>query len=455
MSELMVGAGKAKMNPPKEIFPIPHFGGVNFEGQKHDLYARAIFIDNGGVKFLFLSTDAGKEADDELKSEIGRRFNIDPDNILAVSTHNHSAPDWDGSGMMGTDPQEMKIKGLAFRKVVVSAIYSAVQQAIDGMRKARYGYKSGKSYININRDLKDEDGNWIQAPNFEGFSDKTLACVRFEDEQGKPIAFFLNYGCHANTAFCVKDIDGKEKVTPGFPGICCDFIERRYNDSVVCMWSSGAAGDQNVIFSSEGFPRRYETDGHSNAVATPPGTQYMLQEYFGQIHAIDALHVLEHMDCSETDMPIHIFTTSVNIDKQKFPENTDRFLVWVMANNAYEKYRPELLVDGKPPKKEFPVMEPDGTFPMEMKLIVLGNIALIGTGGEIYAKIGKKIKDASPMTNTIVVTHCGLGGGAYMASDDSADHNVFEYFGRARPGRIDETILKGEDVLFRAAGLKK
>ena len=450
MGTLRVGAGRALMNPQEWLYPIPHFGDVSFGGLLQDLYARVIVIDQDGEKFVLITTDSGDEREDELWQQLADEFSLEKDHILALSIHNHSAPGWDGHGMMGVDREQMRVKGLAFREVVITAIRKALADALASLRPARYGFAEGDSYINVNRDMQDEDGNWVQGQNFRGFSDKTLATIRFEELDGTPIAFFLNYGCHATTAFCVKDVDGYEKVTPGFNGIACEFIERRYDNKVVCMWSSGAAGDQNPIFCSEATPRIYETDGYSELTATPPGTQYLIQKFHGHTHAFDALHILEHMTCSGEEMPITIRQTFVDIEKQKFPEGTDRFLVWVMANNAYWKHRPEMIVNGRPPKKEYPVMEPDGTFPMELKLWQLGDIALVGVGGEIYSEIGWKMKKASPMANTIVLTHCGLSGGGYTLSDASKDHNVFQYFGMVRPGDIDGRLERGVRQLFEA-----
>ena len=42
------------------------------------------------------------------------------------------------------------------------------------------------------------------------------------------------------------------------------------------LWTNGASGDQNPMFSSEGFPRVYEKDGYTETTQTPPGTQYIL-----------------------------------------------------------------------------------------------------------------------------------------------------------------------------------
>lgn len=97
-----------------------------------------------------------------------------------------------------------------------------------------------------------------QGQNYAGFSDKTLAVMKWEDYDGNLIAAFLNYCCHGTCAFTRRDVDGKIKTSPEFMGYACNYVQERYGGTPVIIWSSGAAGDQNPLFSSEGFPRTHE-----------------------------------------------------------------------------------------------------------------------------------------------------------------------------------------------------
>ena len=63
----------------------------------------------------------------------------------------------------------------------MAGIHKAVEGAIASLRPARYGFGTGESYINTNRDQLFEDGFWMQGQNYAGFSDKTLAVMKWEE----------------------------------------------------------------------------------------------------------------------------------------------------------------------------------------------------------------------------------------------------------------------------------
>ena len=79
---------------------------------------------------------------------------------------------------------------------------------------------------------------------------------------------------------------------------------------------------------------------------------------------------------------------------------------------------------------------------MKQQIIVLGDIALVGIPAEIYAQIGRDIKEASLFRNTIVITDTDNGCG-YVLDKSSADHDVFQSFSRVIPGSADELIING------------
>ena len=61
------------------------------------------------------------------------------------------------------------------------------------MVPAKWGYGTGKSYFNVNRDYPNEDGYWSQIDNYDGPSDKTLSVIKFTDDEDRLIAAVLNY----------------------------------------------------------------------------------------------------------------------------------------------------------------------------------------------------------------------------------------------------------------------
>ncbi|MBS6952615.1 MAG: neutral/alkaline non-lysosomal ceramidase N-terminal domain-containing protein [Enterocloster asparagiformis] len=455
MSQLMVGAGKACITPPADMFPMHRYETVYFEGILADLYARAVLLDNGSERFLFISTEADPALYKKDRQAIADEYKIPEDHIMTTCCHNHSAPHWgDRRSPYGDDREADLRQHREYGKIVMNGVRRAIDGAISSLKPARYGYGTGESYINTNRDELFEDGYWMQSQNYGGISDKTLAVMKFEDLDGNLIAVVLNYCCHGTTAFCVKDTDGKVKLTPGFMGYACDFVEKRFAGAVepVVLWTSGAAGDQNPLFSSEGFPRVYELDGYTESIPTPPGTQYMIQKHWGYTHAMDTIRALKNIICTKSSMEIRTATTTVELQGQRAPEGVDMQLNRLFCDNFVRLYRPELFEGGKRPEKKLATMIPEGVVPLPMQLAVLGDVAFVGAAAEPYVEIGLKCKAASPFKNTVIVTHTAAEKAGYILSDAAACHTVFQSFSKVRPGNNDKPIVDGmlkmfEDVL--------
>ena len=118
------------------------------------------------------------------------------------------------------------------------------RRAMDRRQPARVGYGAGVSYFNVNRDaIHPDTKRWYQGPNLTGESDKTLAVLSFVAPDGKPIALFVNYAMHP-ISFYLRGI-----VSADFPGDASRYIESVYGDDVVVVWSQGAEGDQNPLYS--------------------------------------------------------------------------------------------------------------------------------------------------------------------------------------------------------------
>ncbi len=452
MYELKVGAAEAGINPPSSLFPFRKYENSFLEGSLDELKVKAIVLDNGETRFLILGMDVGDSLDGDEKQAITDKYGFDYEHILNFNTHNHSAPFWgDKPGPRGPKPEDQARCEHEYAKTVVAGIQKAIEGALESLRPARYGFGTGLSYINTNRDQLFEDGFWMQGQNYAGFSDKTLAVLKFEDMNGKLIAALLNYCCHGTCAFTRKDVDGKIKTSPEFTGYACNYVQQRYGGDPVIVWSSGAAGDQNPLFSSEGFPRMYEPDGYSESVDTPDGTQYLIQRHWGFQHGVDAIKVIESIKDMKSRMRITTASTIVKLDGQKAPEGADMQYNRLLIDNFLRGYRPELFEGGKRPEKKLVEMIPEGTVDLRMQLAILGDTAFVGQAAEPYCMIGYKCKEASPFKNTVVVTHTDGRKAGYILDDASADHKVFQSYAKVRPGNNDDKIVKGMLDMFEDA----
>ncbi|KAJ8135465.1 hypothetical protein OY671_011322, partial [Metschnikowia pulcherrima] len=156
--------------------------------------------------------------------QVDKESGIPATNVSSTATHTHSA-----GGPRGADYVEK----------IVEAVRSANQRSTP----ARMGYVTGASYITVNRQIIDPKTNrWREGANYQGPSDKTVAVLAFESSTGEPIAVYYNYAVHAVIA------GQSDQVSGDIPGAASRYVEESFDDRVVAVWSTAAAGDQNPVY---------------------------------------------------------------------------------------------------------------------------------------------------------------------------------------------------------------
>lgn len=172
----------------------------------------------------------------------------------------------------------------------------------------------------------------------------------------------------------------------------------------------------------------------------PDGASFALMELYGQRQGIDAIRCLESIDASSDTMQLYFGKNTVELPAQKAPEGADMGYNRLLADNLVRKVTGATEIPER--KLDEMVPDPDNPVIMKQQIIVLGDIAPVGIPAEIYAQIGRDIKEASLFRNTIVITHTDNGCG-YILDKSSADHDVFQSFSRVIPGSADELIING------------
>ncbi len=438
---LEVGAGKASLDPTDDMYPMPtHFDVCG--GRYDSCCCRALAIKAENQQILMISfelSDMPKVAD--FRKKIADGTGIDEEDILLSVTHNHSSPCDEN---IFPQPEEILKRCEEYKQIEIDAAVAAGKQALSSLRKAGICYGETKSYINVNRDYLSPGGYWVEAPNYTGVSDKTLSLVKFTDEDGRLIAAILNHCTHATCIYKQKDVDGIKKTSGNFPGIACRWLEQKYKDKPVILWTSGAAGDQNPVL-CHGVQLEYP-DGYSTQAAYPDGTGYLQMEFIGRRHAIDADEKLCLMEDYQTDISIYHEIKTVNLLRQSIIRNDTEKSEYRMGGfglrTEQDKVMPPLVPKTRP--------EPDNPVKVRMELLILGDIAVIGVGAELYCSLGKKLKEASPFRKTFVVTHIDNHVG-YVLDEESREHKTFQAFNEVVPGTSEPILLKAEKEMFSHA----
>lgn len=457
---LKVGAGKVCINPTPDLYPIPSSfadWGIDpllQECPYDDMFVRTIAIDNGREISVLMSWETmGYPGPPTLLEDLSREFGIPKTNFMICGTHNHSCAKDYHIGAHNGSPAEVAFHE-KYWVIEMAAARESLRHALDTMRPAKYGYGTAESYMNVNRDLQTPRGYWVEGKNFAGYSDRTLATIKFVDLEGKLIAAFCNYPMHNTCIHMMKDFDGKSKTSGNVSGIACRYAEEHYGNDAVIAWSSGAAGNQNPVMSHN---LQYEySDGYSTSVRIPDGVGFMLMEYCGRTHGADMVRGIDEISAFSENMPIRHVFKDILIPTQKRADGVTGRATIRQGGNTIRDWD-EIPYGQLPEMPYFPEMidDPEHPFNLQMQLHTFGDIAIVCVNAEIYCEIGRDMKEASPFRKTIVVTHTDRNENraGYIMDKSAAlrKEKVFQAFTKIKPGGADELIVQNELEMFDLA----
>ena len=447
---LRVGAARIDITPAADPANPPS---GKYAHEK--LYLRAIVLDNGAARAALIGADQSMLFENvwaAASKQVAAELNCPVENIVLSMTHTHSA--WgpgdqpfrrfgQAGGPGGRPPAP---DPNAPPPPIVGKILDAVKQAKTTLQPARVGFGTGLSYLNVSRDNVDTDTHlWTQAPNLNGPSDKTVAVVKFESLEGEPIAVYMTYAMHPVNGF-LSDI-----ISADFCGAASRHVEQAYGDRIVAVFAQGASGDQNPLYlraSTNVMASRYGTK-ITGDVMTRERVEAPLRDGKVQAHKADpqAIDVMERVMESEGvllgEEVIRVMTNTRRMDPAPVLSAAQTTLT------CPGRKRLDNAREGTPGEYE------DGD-PVHIRLGLLrvGNIALCSANAEIYTAIGLKLKAASPLANTLLVTPAnGMANSGYVPNDSSFGAYTFQVLGsRLKPGCAEDGIVNGLVDLIQASG---
>ena len=411
---LRVGAARVDVTPSEGELP------TNSRGVLDRLYARAIVLDNGATSAALITVDDGIVTDQTWQTvaqQVERELGIPPMNVLLTATHTHSA---------------VRQRGPEYARKIAESVRLAKQK----LAPARVGYGTGVSYINVNRQIVDpKTGRWWEGANYEGPSDKTVAVLTFESLDGAPIAVYYNYAVHAVIAGQLDQVSGD------IPGAASRYVEESFDDRIVAVWSTGAAGDQNPIYFQQTYDLReirikdYATRGIDISNAMPPGgegldrsnptvarlmnQQRQMVASMGQLLGEEVLHVMRGIERTQTAVPLYGSQTTVRCPgRERTNEGRAGFA------GTYKDADPVEI---------------------RLGLLRVGDVMIGTVNAEVFTLIAQRLKRESPYKATMLATLTnGAARSGYIPDDASFGKYTFEVLSsRLQPGCAESAIVNG------------
>jgi neutral ceramidase len=397
------------------------------------VYVRAIVLDNGVARAALVSVESGQFDWTATLKGVATELDCPVENVIISGTHTHSGSATQAPRPGGTPPPA----------VASPPILEAVRQARGALQPARVGFGTGTVYLNVNRDaIHPETRKWTQYSNPDAPSDKTVAVLAFFKPTGQPIAVYVNYAMHPIDGYVLGIVSGD------FPGAMSRYVEKAFGEGPVVAFSQGSSGDQNPLYLRPS----------NNAMASRAGneiTGFEINREASEGPLRDAAYKGPAARDADPKVIDGLFRF-IESEGQILGEEVIRVMTWTQRTTSDVRILGLRKVVSCPARKRTngDPLDPrtregvEGTYedapPVGLQIGVLGigTVALASVNGEIYARIGLRAKDESPLKNTVLVTSANGRIGGYLPDDASYGHQTFQVLNTVvKPGCAETAIV--------------
>lgn len=410
MGQLMLGYAREDFTPD---WPVRMNSQCTALEVWHNIFATALYFSDGEEQALVISLDLRELHDfflEPIRPLIAEKTGVREENIVFVTTHNHSCPDVGASATVDNLVQwREKLGHPAMLRAAVAAVADA--KPVTKME----GGTAVSQQISFVRRYRLEDGTWkgiatanaSKAPRVahESQADLQLRVVRLYRQGGKDV-ILMNYQTHAAGALSMF----KDKLNADFCGEMRDTVEEA--TGALSVYLQGACGNTNYFtylpHEKQFEMRDYRDVGVSlaktalsalaHAEELPLGAlQVRSQQFMGYVN-----HTLDHL------API-----AREIGQMDDPEEALKAMRAAGINNRYER-------SGIVRRAEMPAQRN-----AELCSIAFGGFAMAFCPHEMFDELGMRLRAASPYEMTFPCNYAQCYRG-YMPDHRMVPHGEYE-----------------------------
>lgn len=268
------GLAKAVITPDTSVWLAGYGGKRAPEGKLHDLYMKALALEDAqGKRVVLITSDfqgVPKVMSDPVFAEVKDRYGIERDQIMLTFSHNHCGPRL-GDDLVDYYPVEAEQVALvdAYTEKMVDLAVELVGDALQDLRPAKLQQGKGTCSFAVNRrNNREADVPALLAAGtpLAGPVDHDVPILTVTRPDGSLAAVLFGYACHPTTlSFTYWCGD--------YPGFAQIEIEQQH-PGAMALFVNTCGGDQNPL------PRRTvelcEKYGHMLAVGVEEALQQPL-----------------------------------------------------------------------------------------------------------------------------------------------------------------------------------
>ena len=427
---LKAGVAKVDITPPLGIqmwgYDDRKAGAT---GVLDPLYARVLVLEAGETRLALVALDLGRcfgpgslaQIREHAKQSAGISY------VFVVASHTHSGPVIEDYYPDGTP---------AWETSAVEKIGKAIEEAHAHSVDARLGTGYGVTYIGHNRLRLNPDGsvtwferNLTKVPTAP--VDPTVAVLRIDTADGKPLAILVNYACHP-VVFGADHL----RYSADFPGVMTRTVEEAFTSAdngssqPLCIFLQGAPGDINPYYAV--------TPLEQDAV----GMRNWTGQHLGEEAARVAKQIrTEGAPDARIDFAEDVLPFRLRWDQEKF----GKALLAAIGPKAFEIYASRIK---------------EGTFRLPVATVLINKrIALLGMPGEPFVAFQMNWRDRCPVPDAFLLGYAnGYFGyfptirAATLGGYGAASSSTWMELG-AGERMVDHAVVKTYEMLGRLSDL--
>ncbi len=331
------------------------------EGTMHDLWAKALVIeDAGGNQAVLITTDLlgfPKALSDQIRDQLETRYKFSRAQIILNSTHTHSGPVLKDALYDIYPLDKQQIRAIEqYSEVLADQIVSLVGEALLSMEPVEIHAQNGVCRFQVNR--RNNNPSTLNAQSeLKGPNDHAVPVLKVVDSKGDLMAVAFGYACHPTV------LDGYDW-SGDYPGFAQIELEKSL-PGTMALFFAGAGADQDPLpRHSVGLARQY---GKELAAAVERVLEEDMRELSPQLS----------VSYSEIDLPLNT------------PPSEDELLQILQSTESadYQKRWAGNMIDRLAKDESF-----ISSYPYPLQVWQMGDQTLFNMGGEVVVGYAIKLK---------------------------------------------------------------
>jgi hypothetical protein len=425
---MKTGASAVDITPDREIELAGYLSRVQPSvGVYHPIYTRALYLEDGGSRLLWLNADlAGLERDDVLKvkESLADKFGLRAEQVVVSATHTHSAPATAHLNKCGDYDADYVGRLRAW-------MLEAATGAVENVEETRVFFGEGSCDLAVDR---------RQRPS--AHVDHRLPVMGWRRADQTWAAVLSNYPMH-NVVLCSRYISGD------VAGCAAHYLSGTLPGAPVALCTNGACGNINPA------RRKKVSLEHSNK----EGDAQVAEEY-GRVlgdAVIAALESARPIDAAALETRSE--TVNIGLD------TPDERGVRDIARKGRAGYCAESDYVGTRFRQAFDAWEEtmlkklrEGTMPthvpMDLQVVSIGGIFFVCIGAEVFSIMADQLRSETGRT-VYVVGYAGGNIGYFFPASAYSEGGyevgeAFVFYGNLRPAPdAFETVMKKAAAMVR------